>query len=422
MESDPVATSPTHTFSQGRLPWLLRLANGCGRTLRRRGLWRQSLAPDHLKAIASRRTRLYDWGEEPFEEALTVLVGSFEAEADLTPLGRLGLKQDLLRLLANRLRMQAHFVHHSAIRDEHIERPLFIVGLPRTGTTMLFNLLAQDPAVRSPKLWELLWPLPLRPDRKDRRVALTKRLVRRMYWAVPPLRAVHPMEAEGPEECLLLFEHMFTSIDFAMRADVPSYLGWLLRRDLEPEYRYYRAILQLLQFQHPLRRWLLKSPFHLFDLPALLSVFPDAAIVQTHRDPRAVVPSFCSLAALMHRPHSDALDPRRLGRQWLEVLAAIMQRSAEVRAQAPASFFDVHYRGLIDDPKGTVERIYDYFQLPFTDAMAAGIEGWLARHPQHRHGVHRYSAASFGLTDEQILERFASAGPVVPRSEVKKEF
>jgi hypothetical protein len=410
------------TADQVKLPLPLQLVNRAATALQQSGLPPADLSEATLLRVAQAKTGLSDWGADDFRPALRTLLDSYEREADLTPFGRITVQQDLIRLLWNRLRIQDDLKRSPEILRETIRRPLIIAGYPRTGTTLLHNLLAEDPQARVPLAWEFAWPSP--PPTRENRDRDWRSRVARLYEIgiralAPQLSSIHPLSPTGPEECSLLFQHQFVSIIFYLGAHLPTYLDWLLRRDMTADYRYYRRVLQLLQWRCPAEHWALKSPQHLIALDALLTVFPDACIVQTHRDPQKVVPSLASLTATLRKLNNNRVDMEEVGKGCLNLVAASAERAMKVRESAdPARFYDVHYQELIADPVGVVRRMYERFGYNYSSEMETGMKHWLSENPQHKHGVHRYSPEQFGLDREVIAERFAA---YVERFNVKPE-
>jgi len=363
-------------------------------------------------AAAQRRTGLSDWGDASFREAFRRLLEAYECTANLHLLGRLALRQECLRLLSNRLRMQEDLKRFPCIEQTPIRKPLVIVGLPRTGTTLLHQLLAQDPSARVPRLWELLQPSP--PPCPEALAAAPRRkqaeqMIRRALAFAPHFQALHPLSATGPEECIFLFQHTFMSVVFEAYGEVPDYITWLLHQDLTPAYRYYQQQLQLLQWRWPGDHWVLKSPHHLFFLDVLLTVFPDACVVQTHRDPATALASLCSLMATTRSLYSHGVAAQRLGAPCLATWGIALDRMLRVRAATdPARFYDLYYEDLLADPIAAVYRIYAYFGYTATPGMEVDMQRWLAAHPQHRYGVHQYALSQFGL-DRPMVERCYAA-------------
>lgn len=405
---------PTQHLSQNLehpyRPSSLRFVNWAGSTLRRIGVPLVELSEESMLAAAVRQTGLSDWGDQRFRVALRTLINSLETEANLNFFGRY-LYQDMCsRLLSNRLRIQADLNRHPEILEVPIHRPLFITGLPRTGTTLLHNLLAQDPANRWLVYWELLSPSPP-PDRltseTDPRIESAEKMVKQYNSLAPQLASAHALNARGPEECNSLFEHEFISIIFELSAHIPTYVEWMVAQNMVATYQYYRQQLQLLSWKNRGDRLLLKAPAHLFSLDALLTVFPDACIVQTHRNPLKVLPSICSLSAIARGIYTDRVDLKVVGEHWTNRLANAFEHAIKVRDADPNRFFDVNYNTLVQDPIGTVRQIYEYFGYNYNQRIEENIKTWISQNPQHKHGVHRYSLEQFGLDSNVVNHRFA---------------
>lgn len=359
---------------------------------------------------ARRATGLSDFGEAGWEEPLGVLVDSLEREASMSPLGRRILTRMLTRDLGLRLRIVEALRRAPAAAAAPVERPLFVVGLPRTGTTLLYSLLAQTPGARPLLGWEAHDPAGPAPGRPDRRVAVYGAQVIGMNYVAPDLRAVHLVETRGLRECWPLLNRSFVSGGYLVLADVPSYERWLWAAGEEAfaaSYRLHRDQLRLLQAQRPPgsppARWVLKSPVHLASLDALLAVYPDARIIQTHRDLARVLPSNCSLFTVSRGICSDAGDPLATGRQVLARSRSTLERSMATRGRVgEARFFDVRYADLTADPIGTVRAALAHFGEDLPVAAEVRLERHLADNPKHKHGAHRYAAEQFGLDRAEI--------------------
>lgn len=379
-----------------------------------------------LQARARARTGLEALGDPRYEPALARLVASIEEEARLHPVGRAIQRARLVDALCTRLRIEALFEEHPEIAAIELAPPLVIAGPQRTGTTKLHRLLAADPGARALRSWEALNPAPLPGEGRfgeqvrRRRARLAERALR---YLAPDFFAVHPVEADAPEEDILLLDLSFMSQTPEATMRVPSYASWLEGQDHRFAYEYLRRALQLLSWQRPGARWVLKSPHHMEQLDALLSVFPGARIIQTRRDPRASMPSFCSMVAHGRGVFSDAVDPREIATHWLRKVRRMGRRAQQTRARHPARFFDVEYEALVRAPMEVIEGIYEFAGLPLDAATRAAIAGADARNTAGRHGVHRYTLADFGLREEQIerelgflrgeLARPGDAGPRV---------
>jgi hypothetical protein len=290
------------------------------RALQAVGVARTPLGEASLVAAARRASGLHEFVDESFREPLGRLLAALEEEARLHPLGRLLLRQSLVRALVNRLRLEDLCGRHAEIREQPVEAPVFIVGLQRTGTTLLHRLLTCEPALRPLLSWEALNPAPFpaslrgatTPPGRDPRMRLAETAERGLRYLAPDFFAIHPVEAHAPEEDVLLLDLSFMSPTADATLRVPGYSSWLRDTDQRPAYRYFRRIIQLLLWQRP-GRWLGKTPHHLENLDVLLAVFPDAKIIQTHRDPVRVVASFCSMMAHGRALFSAEVDPREVG-------------------------------------------------------------------------------------------------------------
>jgi len=394
-------------------PTFVRAFNRGGRTIARTGVSLVRLEPELLLDAARRRTGLDDFGDEAFREPFDRVVRSLDGEAQLNLIGRIAARQDLLRLLSNRLRMIDDGKRHPEMLDGKVRRPIFVTGLPRTGTTLLHGLLAQDPASRAPLTWEMMYPSPpprARGAGTDRRARLAERQIRWFHRLSPEFRTIHPTGAMLPEECLVIASHAFVSFQFQTMYDVPSYERWLEQQDLRASYRWHRRFLQQLQWRCPAERWVLKAPAHLFGFAALFDAYPDAGIVLTHRSPLEVVASLASLTVALRGTFSDAVDPVAVGAEmtgrWSEALfGALRARDA---GRVPAErVVDVLYPDLMRDPIGVVDRIYRSFSIELTTEAEARMRGFLAANPKDKSGRHRYTLEEFGLDARRETERFA---------------
>jgi hypothetical protein len=386
--------------------------NMAGRSLRRAGVELVSLDERALLEAACREARLDDFGGEEFREPLRLILGGLESEAHLTLLGRVVAQRDLLGLLTTRLRLTADRKRHPAIADEPVAHPLFIIGLPRTGTTLLHHLIGQDPASRAPQAWEVMAPSPP-PERArydtDPRIDAAERKLRWLDWLAPDFKAIHPVGARLAIECIAILSHSFLSSRFHTTYRIPSYQAWLKEQDLRPAYAYHRQFLQHLQWRMRAKRWVLKAPAHCYALDALFAVYPDARVVHTHRDPRRVLGSVASLTLTLQSAFAEQLDLVEIGREvvqsWTEGLARAM-RVRHTGTIAPERFFDVHYHELLRDPIDTVRRIYTHFDMPLTADAERRMRGHLVSNPQHKHGRHDYDLKAFGLDGPSLDRHF----------------
>lgn len=359
---------------------------------------------------ARRSTGLSDFGDPWFREPLEVLLRSLDGEARLHALGRSIMRGRIVGMLQNRLRIEAMYTEHPEIDQIRLTRPIVIAGLQRTGTTMLHRLLAADPRARALMSWEALHPAPLPGEGRDgsfRRRALAKAGEVGLELLAPDFFAVHPVESDAPEEDVLLLDHAFVSQAPEATANVPTYANWIETHDARPSYRYLARVLRALTWQKPGEFWVLKTPHHMEFLDELLSVFPDAVIVQTHRDPQATMGSFCSMVAHGRGVFSEDVEPREVGRHWLRKVRRMIDRSLSVRDARPdATIVDVSYYDICEDPIAEVRRIYDRAGLELTPDAEAAMRRVAEKDVQNRYGRHVYRTRDFGLSPTSIEETF----------------
>jgi hypothetical protein len=391
----------------------VKAVNAVGRLLRALGVAAVRLDEVWLLGRAARNTGLSDFGDEAFREPLQRLLRAFEEESHLTPVGRIIAQRDTLRILENRLHLIEARKRHPELADEPIREPVFVVGLPRTGSTALHELLAQDPESRVPMTWEVMWPWPFPESasyRSDPRIARADRYLKATDQLIPGFKKMHRMGAELPQECCMLMNHDLMSMQFHTSYRIPGFQDWMDRQDMTPIYASHRRQLQHLQHRCPVKRgWVLKSPQHLWSLDALLAVYPDARIVQTHRDPVKVAASLASLVSLLRGMGSDQVDPWEVGSDWTGRLVEGLSRAMAVRERlepGESRVFDVHFRDFRADPLGTVRRIYSNFGMQLGAEAERRMGRFLAIHPQNEHGRHEYTLKGAGLDLETERDRF----------------
>ena len=371
-----------------------------------------SLHRETLLEKSRRLTGLEDFGGDAFLLPLDILLRSFEEDARLNLVGRITVQSEMLRLLCNRLCIQRDRKLFPAIADERIRQPIVITGLPRSGTTFLHGLLAQDPCCRAPQVWEVMHPSPP-PEcttyKSDPRIALTRRELSFIDVLMPDFEKCHCIEARLPQECIAITDHSFLSYLFESMYYVTSYRAWHDAQDKRPAYRYHRQFLQNLQWNCPGSHWVLKAPSHMMALDALLDVYPDAQIVMTHRDPLKVLPSCASFAQVLRAPFTREIDPVALGaevsRRWADSADAatgLRRRQKGVHGR----FFDVDYPDLLRDPMAVVRSIYGYFDRELTRDAQEAMRLFIVQQPKDKKGVHRYSLQQFGLDPEAEREKF----------------
>ncbi len=371
-----------------------------------------------LHASATRLTGLKEFGEDEYVDGLAVLLSSYATDEKLTPLGQKRSRVFLRDALAARLLSEAAWQQYPGHSEISVDKPIFITGLPRSGSTALHRLLTADPGHQGLELWLTVAPQP-RPPRElwaehPTYSALAEGF-RQHHVEHPEFMGLHHLGADQPEECWRLLCQSMRSISFECLAHLPTYSSWLEGKDWTDAYRRHKRNLQLIGMNDADKRWVLKNPSHLFALDELLSVYPDALIIQTHRLPRVVIGSACSLSAHATAGWSEKFVGAVIGSDQLELWARGLDEFMAGRAQHDqARFCDVWYDDFVSDPIATIESIYDYFGLELTGAAADAMRAMAAESVGPGGGVgrdaswrHQYSLADFGLTAEQVDERFA---------------
>jgi len=366
---------------------------------------------EDLHASATRITGLADFGADDYRDGLDVLLDSCAREASLTGLGTKVFRAFLRGALVARLLSEAGWARYPEHVGVGIERPIFVTGLPRTGTTALHRLLTADPAHQGLELWLTEVPQP-RPPREtwqdDPGFCRIQAAYEQHQVTHPEFMGVHYMAADQVEECWQLLRQSMRSVSYECLAHLPGYSAWLAGQDWTAAYRRHRRNLQLIGLPDRGRRWVLKNPSHLFALDALLRVYPDALVIQTHRDPRTAIASVCSLAAQASAGWSPAFTGEVIGRGQLELWARGLERFTAERARHdPAQFFDVDYAEFTADPVRTVEAVYAHFGLALSATARAAMLALRAHSAPAAVGpAHRYALSDFGLTGGAVDERF----------------
>jgi hypothetical protein len=371
------------------------------------------LTPERLIAEAAKGTRL---DAKPFSdphlvEALGALTSSLREEASLSPLGRLATRWDLKRILSTLLILADTEREDPGILTRPLAPPIFITGLPRSGTTFLHGLLAEDPLNRAPRIWEAIYPHPEHRAAEfgagRMKVELQLRIFNRLS---PGIRNLHPIEANAPEECIEITSQVFRSPRYDDVYRAPSYRAWLDASGFDEGYQFLARFLRHLQGpgEAP-RRWILKSPEHVFSIDALTRVFPDAKLVFVHRDPGHVLVSAARLTELLRAPFTTTIDRREIGRGAADYWQDGMRRMVEV-ADDPSfplrsRLVHVQYRSLVSDPIGTIAQIYNAFGLEFSQAAREAMSAKVAQAPNGGYGANRYRPEEFGIDPERERER-----------------
>ena len=392
-------------------PLAIRVFNRIGRA-RRSPEQSGHLDVDSLLEAAQRKTGLTDFGADEHLRALGVLVHSINDEARLTATGRLIQRSRLATALTNRLRIQELLRRHPEIEDIYLGGIVLIAGLPRTGSTLLQRLLSSHPEIRGITGPEALHPIPDVDDvergarTRERRAVLADRA---FSYLAPQFKAIHPIDPEQPEEEMLILDLTFMSQSAEATMHVPSYSRWLEGEDHTWTYEYLQRVLKVLCWQRPGSNWVLKTPQHMENLDAFRKVFPEATIVQTHRDPRRTVASFCSLVAHARGLLSDCVDPLEIGEHWFRKTRRMVQRSTRTRQDAgDHRFVDVSYYDLTRDPIGELRRVCGGAGIAFDGAAECEAARCIEANPKDRFGRHTYRLSDFGLSEQLVDDGFAS--------------
>jgi len=360
---------------------------------------------DDLLATAAQSAALDDFGPGDFRTGLAALLASLEHDADLAPDTDDAVLAPILRRLVNRLEVEAWIRDHPTVSALDLRGPLDITGLPRTGTTALANLLSLDPQLRPLRQWEQVQPCP--PPTAESEHDDPRRVeAARVNELMPPeLKAMHLYELDAAVEDTELLGMAFHGQQFTL--PVWGYHTWWRDADLTSAFGYHRRVVQLLQSRRPPDRWLFKAPHHKFHLEALLSAYPDARFVMTHRDPAKAVPSYASLVSTLFPPAAGERDLRTVGPRVSEHLRIGMERAIAARERIGEDrFLDVHHRDLVRDPIGCLHRVYDFAGLTLDASVERSMVGWTEANTPGSHGTHRYTAEQFGLTAAQVRDDY----------------
>ncbi|MBI4516962.1 MAG: sulfotransferase [Deltaproteobacteria bacterium] len=353
-----------------------------------------------------------DFGDCSYLEGMRVVLAAYDGEAKFHPAGRQAARATLVQALKTRLRSQQLLQQHAAVLTREIRRPVIVLGLVRTGSTALHHLLGQDPDINVLEYWLAAHPQP-RPPRSQWRdlpdFQESAAEIEGMYAFDPSLRGVHLMAPDLAEECRHLLAQSFTDDAYEVNATVPSYTKWYENGHHRAAYLRHRDLIKLIGSTAPAdRRWILKYPVHMKHLGALLEVYPDACIVQTHRDPSRVLASYIDLIAGFRAIFEQDIDRAAIGREQLEVWAAGSERAIAVRREHhPSQFFDLYFHEFVADPIGSVRRIYERFGLSLSAAAEERMRQWQQSTPEGKHGK-RHTMEDVGITRAEVLDRFAA--------------
>lgn len=403
-------------------PLPMRCLNGMGACFARLGI-RPALDADDIVRRAERASACVAPPAGWDAGGLDVLVKALNEEAQLNTFGRIIARKMLVGMIGNYFTLLDWFAKHPEEERQVIRAPLFIVGLPRTGTSAMHGLLHTDPGNRSPLFWEVNTPLPRpHPDHidDDPRIEQLQKQLEMQYRLAPGFRAIHKMDARMPQEDIANMQQMLYGITLSLSWYVPSYRKWLMQADPEPALRFHRRFLQMLQATEPadraIDRWLLKTPDHLGSLPAIFKLFPDAQVVFTHRNPVDVIGSVCSFTWTLSAMFTDkGLQPNLIGEEqatsWNMLLEQGMRDRADL-AQYEQQIYDIYFDDINRDPLATVRAVYQHFQLQPPADLAERTQAYLDENPRGKHGAHDYALSDYGLDEARERHRF---GPYIER-------
>jgi hypothetical protein len=368
------------------------------------------LTPEAIMGDAAQQTGLDDFGDAWFREPLDVLCRALRTEAGLSAAGVANTYFMLVGSMKNRLLIADTLHRHPEIRDEPVRAPIIIAGLPRTGTTHLHNLISADPALRSLAYWESLEPVVAdserpEPGAPDPRIARTDAALQFINGAMPYFVRMHEMTVDHVHEEIQLLAIDFSTMLFETTSAMPTWRDYYLAHDQTPHYDYMRTVLKVLQWLRGGERWVLKSPQHIEQFPALRATFPDATFVVTHRDPVSVTTSVATMITYTARLSHERVEPNRIGGFWADRIERMLQACVDHRdALPPDQSIDVHFGEFMADDVAMVERIYDLAGQPMTDSARAAMQAFMDGHPRGKFGGIVYDLADFGLDPAERRE------------------
>lgn len=399
-----------YTVQQMTYTPLFRAANaalGAGGKL---GLPLGKLDPDSIVEASRKKAGLTDMGADTYRPFLERICQAC-ASAPVTPLARFVMQSIFQTSAVARLRAQDYVTRHPELEKIPIERPVFIVGFPRTGTTLVQHLLALEPGARGLQFWELLNATPVHDDPisdHKKRLAAAEQMLKFVLLTSPETPVVHDITATTLEECWYLLSHSFAVYNWDLQSGLDHYGDWMVQQDMRVPYREYRRTLQVMAHWQPTGRFVLKCPDHMWFLDSLLDVFPDAAIVWTHRDPVDVIASYCSMVSLTRRLYYGYIDGDAIGAHIVKRFHEGIERAMEVRRRVGEEhFYDINFEDLKTDPVASIEGAFEHFDLNWTSHTEHELRQWLAQPRRDKPGCHSYGPNQWGLDPAAIREQYA---------------
>lgn len=393
------------TLEATPIPMVVRVANVVTGALEGAGVKLIDLDIARLKAKAEQEVGSADWLDQAFIDDLAALIDFSLKNPDASFISKTALKGEIMRRLTNYLKLQKAVKKYPDLTEQTVKQPIIIVGLPRTGTTLLQRLLSQDPASHGPALWELFNPVRIGSESADDDVKAAAGFVKTVQSTSLPLWSIHTMEANEADECAFILPQSI--------GDVPlhggmAYFEWFMKRSALPDYRLHKQYLQAMQYRKTARRWVLKSPLHLAKLGDVLNVYPDAQILWCHRGLSHVIASWASYMALSKKIATKRSDKKQVARDWMRIWDESLQVSERARqAGYPEQFFDVQYDELVLDPMAMIRRIYAHFGMSLTVQAESKMKEWLVKDKQKTKPGHRYNLIQFDLTPNDLEKTFA---------------
>jgi len=392
---------------------MLNIINGAGYALKKVRLDPFRINADRIISRAKKKAN-FEGSIPKAEEGLRKLVYSINREGRPNPFGALAVKGLLERILYGRYKIEREMARNPWIEDQSIEQPVFIIGMPRTGTTILHAILHEDPAHRSPLAWECLLPYPAAtPEtfKDNAQFRTVEKEFGQLFKLVPDFQRKHYMAVDSPQECLGITAFDFNSFQFSAQLYLPSYMKWFSDdSDMLGTMRFHKRFLQYLQSGGvKSERWLLKSPVHLRRLDEIFEVYPDARIIMTHRGPSDIVSSTASLISSVRTLYSDREDPNVTGQEQAMLWSKYFDKFIESRKALDKEdqIIDLKFEDFVVDQMGTIRKIYERFGWDLTEEAVKNFESFLEKNPKDKHGKHEYSLDNFGLKEDEVNRQFS---------------